>query len=92
MTSWIGSVAKIFSINSTASEDLQKQVEREKADLENAPKVQIKQPTSLGTAGRCHWCGRISQNLVPVHDYNHAGTEIVNERYKGAECCGGRHV
>lgn len=71
-----------------ATEELEQQIERERKEIEDAPKIPVAQlrPRDSGTAGRCHWCGRFSQNLVLV--------EVVNgqERYKGVECCGGRHV
>lgn len=67
--------------------DLEAQVAAEAKQIEKAPKIPLAklQPQSSGMAGRCHWCGRISSDLVLV--------EVIDgsERYKG-ECCGGRHV
>jgi hypothetical protein len=62
---------------------LESQIANERSEIENAPKVPLRQyqPTS-GLAGRCHWCGRISSDLVLVE----------GERYKGRDCCGGRHA
>lgn len=74
-----------------ASDELEKQIERERKEIEDAPKIPVEQfrPKSSGMAGRCHFCGRMAKNLVPVHDILNG--KIVNERYKG-ECCGGRHT
>jgi hypothetical protein len=64
--------------------DLDEQVEQERKVLEQAPKQAVSnfQPQSLGQQGRCGWCGRWSQDLVQVEP----------GRYKGVECCGGRHL
>lgn len=70
------------------TEDREKQIERERKEIEEAPKVSVDtlRPKSSGMAGRCHFCGRMAKNLTPVHDM--LAGKIVNERYKG-ECCGG---
>ena len=65
-----------------ASEELEKQIETERLEIENAPKV----PVKTGIIGRCHWCGRISGNLVYVETVHNV------QRFKGVDCCGLRHV
>lgn len=71
-----------------ASEEREQQIAAEARELENAPSVPLRQfqPQTSGGAGRCHWCGRFSTDLVLV--------EVIEgfERYKGVACCGGRHV
>lgn len=71
----------------SATTDLAAQIAAEQKQIENAPKV----PVRFGTNGRCGWCGRLADDLVPVHDYGPTG-KIINERYKGIKCCGARHV
>lgn len=66
------------------------QIKLEQMELASAPKVPIEQYQS-GQAQRCGFCGRAAKNLVPVHDLGPNGS-IVNERYKGVECCGERHL
>jgi hypothetical protein len=61
--------------------DLEAQIAAEKKAIDEAPVVPIKS----GLIGRCSWCGRVSENLVYV-DTVHG-----QERYKGRDCCGGRH-
>jgi hypothetical protein len=60
---------------------LEEQIDRERRELANAPKIPIAslQPRG-GNAGRCSFCGRIARNLVLV--------EVTHgmERFKG-ECC-----
>lgn len=70
-------------------EELEKQIERERLEIENAPKIPISQLS--GMVGRCHWCGSLSNNLIPVHDLGPGGN-IISERYKGADCCGPRNI
>jgi hypothetical protein len=78
--------------------DLEAQITVEQKQILEAQQVPVSsmQPLNSGMAGRCHWCGRISNNLVPVYDYGpltpQGTAPIINERYKGLECCGGRHV
>lgn len=66
--------------------ELEAQIERERLEIENAPKIPIAtfQPKETGTAGRCGWCGRPAKHLVLVEVIDGA------ERFKG-ECCGQRH-
>lgn len=72
-----------------ASDELEKQIQRERKEIEEAPKVPLDtfRPKSSGMAGRCHFCGRMAKNLVPMHDTLPSG-QIINQRYIG-ECCGG---
>ena len=69
---------------------LDAQIAKERAELINAPKVPVsqlqKQSQARGQAGRCAWCGKFSQDVVYV-DTIHG-----QERFKGVECCGGRHL
>lgn len=71
---------------------LDQQIAREAQELADAPKIPVSELSAChgGTAGRCGKCGRLSQALVPAHDY--LSGQLVNERYVGAECCGGRHL
>lgn len=66
--------------------ELEAQIELERLELENAPKIPIAQfqPKETGTAGRCGWCGRIALHLVFVETVDGV------DRFKG-ECCGQRH-
>lgn len=57
------------------------EIERERADIENAPRS----PVTTGQVARCSWCGRIGE--VVLVDTMHGV-----ERYKGVNCCGGRHL
>lgn len=62
------------------AEELDKKIEREAKEIADAPKIQP------GPAvARCHWCGRMTSDPVLVESVNGI------ERYKGRECCGGRH-
>lgn len=56
--------------------DLEKQVEREAQEIQQAQPVHPGPPSV-----RCHWCGQLAQQITLV--------EVVNgqERWKG-ECCG----
>lgn len=71
-----------------ASEELEAQIEQEAKELESAPKVPVHryQPMTTASAGRCHWCGRFTDDLVYV-DTTHG-----IDRYKGVSCCGQRHL
>ena len=60
---------------------LDEQVKREAEEIANAPKVKL-----TGVQGRCHWCGRPSNSLVYIETVHGV------DRYKGAECCGQRHL
>lgn len=74
-------------------EELEKQIERERQEIENAPKIPIQElmPKGTGIAGRCGVCGQFNRNLVPCHDIGPNG-KILVERYKGLECgCGRRN-
>ena len=66
-----------------ASDELEAQIQQEAAEIANAVQIPISvfQPLSVGTTGRCSFCGCISTNLVFV--------EVIHgqERYAGAECC-----
>jgi hypothetical protein len=53
----------------------------EKAEIESAPKVP---PGPV--LGRCHWCGRLTHERHPHHDY--LGGHLVNERFKCPTCVG----
>jgi hypothetical protein len=59
---------------------LDKQIAAEAREIENAPAAKIE----TGVHGRCHFCGRISDNLIEVRTIPDHPI-----RYKGAECCGG---
>ena len=74
-----------------SSEELEKQIERERLEIENAPKIPISQftPKETGTSGRCGWCGRVAAHLVEADRIGKGNNVII--RYKGTECCGGRH-
>lgn len=56
-------------------------IERERLDILAAPGI----PIVTGQVGRCSWCGRIGD--VVLVDTMHGV-----ERYKGVNCCGGRHL
>lgn len=62
--------------------ELEKQIAAEQAEILNAPAV----PVKSGVHGRCHFCGRISDNLIEVRSIPDHPI-----RYKGAECCGGQN-
>ena len=66
---------------------LAKQIAAEHSEIENAVKIPLRHLT--GNVGRCHFCGRISQNLIEVERFTQNGQTII--RYKGAECCGGKN-
>lgn len=69
-----------------ASEELDKQIAAEAKEIQEAPKMPLQQPRTTGMSGRCGWCGKFSDDLVLVEVFHGV------ERYKGTECCGGRHV
>lgn len=73
-------------------EDLEAQIERERKELESAPKIPIAQfqPKETGTTGRCGWCGQVSDHLVEAERITVGNQAII--RYKGRDCCGGRHI
>ncbi len=80
-----------------ASEELEKQVEQERKELEAAPKVAVAalQPKARhGESGRCGWCGRFSDDLVMAEAAlaDPHGNVLRPARYKGVKCCGGRHL
>lgn len=83
----------VEKLTTTPNPDLEQQIEQERLEIDAAPKVPIREfmPRDSGSAGRCGWCGQMSANLVGVHDYG-ANGKVINERYKGVECCGGRHA
>jgi hypothetical protein len=66
---------------------LEDQIAREKAELENAPKIPLASLLSKGgPKGRCSWCGQFSQDLVYVDTIHGVA------RFKGSECCGRPYV
>jgi hypothetical protein len=69
-----------------ANNELDAQIKAEAAQIQNAPKIPVRQlqPQTTGLAGRCSWCGRFSTNLQLVDVFHGV------ERYKG-ECCGGHN-
>jgi hypothetical protein len=80
-----------------ATEELEKHVEQERQELEALPRIPIatfQAKTGLGEPGRCGWCGQFSDDLViaeaAVADAH--GNVLRPARYKGAKCCGGRHL
>jgi hypothetical protein len=69
-----------------ADPNLDSQIAAEKAQLDAAPKIPIKNlMPSSGKQGRCSRCGRVSADLV------YMDTVHGQERWLGRECCGGRH-
>jgi hypothetical protein len=87
-----------------STEQLERQVEQERKELEAAPKVSVAafQPAAMGTAsrgglgesGRCGWCGQFTDDLViaeaAIADPH--GNVLRPARYKGVKCCGQRHL
>lgn len=61
--------------------DLEAQIKAEQEEIENAPKIPVRQLQS-GIKGRCSFCGKLAENLTLVDSMHGA------ERYRG-ECCGG---
>ena len=92
-----------FLHHQNRDEMLQKQIEQEQKTLTSTPQVPVSkfQPdpqvlerehvshwmfsASKGIVGRCSWCGRVQPNLVLVETIGGV------DRYKGTDCCGGRH-
>jgi len=87
-----------------AIEELEKQVELERKELEQADKVPITvfQPLAgrgprqvgHGESGRCGWCGQFTDDLVVAEAAigDPHGNVLRPARYKGVKCCGGRHL
>ncbi|HMF92633.1 MAG TPA: hypothetical protein VKL40_18460 [Candidatus Angelobacter sp.] len=79
------------------TQELEHEVERERKELEEAPKVAVTsfQPRpGHGESGRCGWCGQFTDDLVmaePAVADPH-GNVIRPARYKGVQCCGQRHL
>lgn len=73
-----------------ATEELNAQIEQERKELEGAVKIPVSQfqPRAHGESGRCGWCGRWSDDLVIAEMHPLTG----HVRYKGVQCCGGRHL
>lgn len=69
-------------------DELEARVAQEAKELESVPKIPVNryQPHTTGSGGRCHWCGRMAQDLVYVDSLHGV------DRYKGVECCGQRHL
>lgn len=62
--------------------ELQKQVEREQADLSNAPVV-----PSAGLSVRCHFCGQLTTGGTTIYGpLSLTGDQVM--QLKG-NCCGG---
>lgn len=86
----IGSITNAvrrFFGNSMATPELAAQVERESAELVDAPIVQ-----SAGLQDRCHFCGQVvaPESYSLVHGPRHPGTgaHVGDPRIRG-RCCGG---
>ena len=62
------------------TDELASRIAAEAAEIQNAPRV----PVSSGRVGRCSFCGRTAQNLVPIDTFHGL------ERYRG-ECCTPRY-
>ena len=87
-----------------AIEELEKQVEQERRELEQAAEVPIAncQPregqgprqAGHGESGRCGWCGQFTDDLVVAEAAiaDPHGNVLRPARYKGVKCCGGRHL
>jgi len=87
-----------------ATQELEKQVEQERKELEAAPKVPIaafhpwaghaSRQSGHGESGRCGWCGQFTDDLVvaeaAIADAH--GNVLRPARYKGVKCCGARHL
>jgi hypothetical protein len=59
-------------------ENLEQQILRERAEIENAPVIQV----ASGTHSRCSFCGQLAKDLQYVENVHGI------DRYKG-ECCRG---
>jgi hypothetical protein len=61
----------------------EQQVKIEYAEITNAPGIPVHQLS--GTYARCGFCGQISDELYPCHDWDSDG-KILHQRFKGS-CC-----
>ena len=64
----------------TDANEMETRIAAEAAQIQNAQLV----PVQSGSAGRCSFCGRIAQNLVPIDTFHGL------ERSRG-ECCTPRY-
>lgn len=80
-----GSGAAPATVDSTGdkADMLASQVAREAHAIKNAPVVTPGPP-----AGRCHFCGAVSRELVFAHAIEHPREGMI-QRYRGVDCCGG---
>lgn len=80
-----------------ATEELEKLVKQEREQLQTLPKISVaafQSKAGLGEPGRCGWCGQFSDDLVIAEAAvaDPQGNVLRPARYKGAKCCGGRHL